>query len=39
MKFLLLIHHVAENEIEEGLRVQLLSESVQLCHELNRNGQ
>jgi hypothetical protein len=39
MKFLLLIHHVDESEIEEGYRVQLLNESVQLCHELNKNGQ
>lgn len=39
MKFLLLIHHVDESEIEEGYRVQLLNESVRLCHELNKNGQ
>lgn len=39
MKYLLLIHHVEENEMDEGLRVQLLNESVQLCHELNRSGQ
>lgn len=39
MKYLLLIHHVDESEIEEGYRVQLLNESVQFCHELNENGQ
>ena len=39
MTYLLLIHHVEESEIDEGLRVQLLNESVQLCHELNKNGQ
>jgi hypothetical protein len=37
MKYLLLIHHV--EEIEEGLRAQLLRDSVEYCHELNRNGQ
>ena len=37
MKYLLLIHHV--EEIEEGLRTRLLSDSVQFCHELNDNGQ
>ncbi|HET8781282.1 MAG TPA: YciI family protein [Pyrinomonadaceae bacterium] len=39
MKYLLLIHHVDESEIEEGYRVQLLNESIQFCHELNKNGQ
>ena len=39
MKFLLLIHHVEESEIDEALRLQLLAESVEFCHELNRNGQ
>jgi len=39
MKYLLLIHHVEESEIEESLRVQLLNESVAYCHELNRNRQ
>ena len=39
MKYLLLIHHVDESEIEEGYRVQLLNESIQYCHELNKNGQ
>lgn len=37
MKYLLLIHHV--EEIEEGYRAQLLNESIQFCHELNKNGQ
>ncbi|HEU4432353.1 MAG TPA: YciI family protein [Pyrinomonadaceae bacterium] len=37
MKYLLLIHHV--EEIPEPLRKQLLAESVEYCHELNRNGQ
>jgi hypothetical protein len=39
MKYLLLIHHVEESEIEEGYRVRLLNESIQLCHELNKAGQ
>jgi hypothetical protein len=39
MKYLLLIHHVEENEIPEALRTQLLAESVEYCHELSRNGQ
>jgi hypothetical protein len=39
MKYLLLIHHVEESEIDPSLREQLLSESVAYCHELNRNGQ
>ncbi|HET7113117.1 MAG TPA: YciI family protein [Pyrinomonadaceae bacterium] len=39
MKFMLLIHHVEESEIGEPLRSQLLNESVQYCHELNKNGQ
>jgi hypothetical protein len=38
MKYLLLIHHVEESEIDEALRAQLLGESVQLCHELHSNG-
>lgn len=37
MKYLLLIHHV--EELDPVLRAQLLNESVQYCHELNRNGQ
>ena len=37
MKYLLLIHHV--EELDPVLRGQLLNESVQYCHELNRNGQ
>ena len=37
MKFLLLIHHV--EELDPVLRSQLLNESVQYCHDLNRNGQ
>jgi hypothetical protein len=39
MKYLLLIHHVDESEIEEAYRLQLLNESIQFCHELNKNGQ
>jgi hypothetical protein len=37
MKYMLLIHHV--DEIEEGLRSKLLSESVQLARDLHANGQ
>ena len=37
MKYLLLIHHV--EELDPVLRSQLLNESVEYCHELNRNGQ
>ena len=37
MKYLLLIHHV--EEIDPSLRAQLLNESIEYCHELNRNGQ
>jgi len=37
MKYLLLIHHV--EDLDPVLRSQLLNESVQYCHELNRNGQ
>ena len=37
MKFMLLIHHV--EEIPEAVRTQLLAESVEYCHELNRKGQ
>ena len=39
MKYMLLIHHVDESEFPEGLGPQLLAESVEYCHELNRNGQ
>ncbi|HEU4713982.1 MAG TPA: YciI family protein [Pyrinomonadaceae bacterium] len=39
MKYMLLIHHVDDTQIPEAQRVQLLSESVQLCHDLNANGQ
>lgn len=39
MKYILLIHHVDETEIDEAERVQLLAESVQLCHDLNQNRQ
>ena len=36
MKYMLLIHHV--DEIENGLRTKLLSESVQFANELHANG-
>ena len=39
MKYMLLIHHVDDMHIEEGLRSQLLAESVQLCNDLHANGQ
>jgi len=39
MKYMLLIHHVDDTHIEEGLRSQLLAESVQLCNDLHANGQ
>ena len=39
MKYMLLIHHVDDTHIPEAERMQLLSESVQLCHDLNANGQ
>src|ERR1700749_5138785 len=39
MKYMLLIHHVDDTEIEEGLRVKLLDQSVQLANNLHRDGQ
>jgi len=39
MKYMLLIHHVDDTEIEEGLRVKLLDQSVQLANDLHRDGQ
>lgn len=39
MKYLLLIHHVEESEMDPALRAQLLAESVEFCHELNKSGQ
>jgi hypothetical protein len=39
MKYMLLIHHVDDAEIEEGLRLKLLDESVQLANDLHKNGQ
>lgn len=39
MKYMLLIHHVNDTEIEEGLRLRLLDESVQLANDLHRDGQ
>ena len=38
MKFMLLIHHVDDTQIEEGLRVKLLGESVQLANDLHKDG-
>jgi hypothetical protein len=39
MKYMLLIHHVDDTEIEEGLRLKLLDDSVQLAHDLHAKGQ
>jgi hypothetical protein len=39
MKYMLLIHHVDDMQIEEGLRQKLLAESVQLCHDLHARQQ
>lgn len=39
MKYMLLIHHVDDTEIEEGLRLKLLGESVQLANDLHAQGQ
>lgn len=39
MKYMLLIHHVDDTQIEEGLRQKLLAESVQLCHDLHARRQ
>ncbi len=39
MKYMLLIHHVDDIHIEEGLRQKLLGESVQFAHELHGKGQ
>ena len=39
MKYLLLIHHVDDTAIDDAVRTQLLGESVQFCHELQKNGQ
>ena len=39
MKYMLLIHHVDDTQIEEGLRQKLLAESVQLCHDLHARHQ
>lgn len=41
MKYLLLVHHTEEtfNKIPEGNRKDMLAESIQLCHQLDGNGQ
>jgi hypothetical protein len=39
MKYLLLIHHVDDTQIEEGLRLKLLGQSVQFANELHAKGQ
>ena len=39
MKYMLLIHHVDDTHIEEGLRQKLLAQSVQLCHDLHAQHQ
>ena len=39
MRYMLLIHHVDDSHIEESLRLRLLAESVQLCHDLHAKGQ
>ena len=41
MKYLLLVHHNEEafNKIPEGIRKEMLAESIQLCHQLDRKGQ
>jgi len=39
MKYMLLIHHVDDTQIEEGLRQELLAQSVQLCHDLHARHQ
>lgn len=40
MKYLLLVHHDEESfgKIHEGTRTEMLSESVQLTHQLHANG-
>jgi hypothetical protein len=41
MKYLLLVHHNEEAfaKMSEAVRGEMLSESIQLCHELNGKGQ
>jgi hypothetical protein len=41
MKYLLLVHHNEEafTKMQEGTRAELLSESIQLCHQLDATGQ
>lgn len=41
MKYLLLVHHNEDmfNKLSEGTRKEMLAESIQLCHQLNENGQ
>lgn len=41
MKYLLLVHHNEDRfkSMPEGTRKDMLSESIQLCHQLNKKGQ
>jgi hypothetical protein len=41
MKYLLLVHHNEDmfNKIPGSKRKEMLAESIQLCHQLNANGQ
>lgn len=41
MKYLLFVHHNEEafNKISEDRRKEMLAESIQLCHQLDANGQ
>lgn len=41
MKYLLLVHHNEDmfNKISEGTRKDMLTESIQLCHQLASKGQ
>ncbi len=41
MKYLLLVHHNEDmfNKIPEDKRKEMLTESIQLCHQLNATGQ
>ncbi|MGQ0667343.1 MAG: YciI family protein [Nitrospiraceae bacterium] len=41
MKYLLLVHHneAAFNKMDEGTRKSMLTESIQLCHQLDGKGQ
>lgn len=41
MKYLLLVHHSEDmfSRMPEGTRKDMLAESIQLCHQLDRKGQ